>query len=317
MTVLAALLSTVALLLPPADPGPVDTLLSFDPTAGEFAENVAVGDDGTVVVSLSFSRTIRVLGRDGAQRTITLPLAAGGAVGGLVTGRGGTIYASSQGPAAIWAVDPHGAVSRLALLPPDAQPNGLTADRRGNLYAADSRSGTVWRLAPGSDTPEPWVRDELLAPSGATVPGPDGQEFAIPGANGVKVFLGTLYVANSSTARIVRVPIEPDGGAGTPEVAYDGVRADDFAFDICGNLYTATNVFGTVDRVLRDGTVETLLSPEDGVRGPSAVAFGRLLGPERTTLYIANLDLVGTPPRPSLQRVDVGIPGYPLAAPRS
>jgi sugar lactone lactonase YvrE len=99
-------------------------------------------------------------------------------------------------------------------------------------------------------------------------------------------------------------------------VAYDGVIADDFAFDARGNLYATTDPFNTVDVIRPDGSKETLLTAADGLAGPSAVAFGTGRG-ERTLLYVTNLSFFERVPRPSLQRVDVGVPGYriPLGPP--
>jgi sugar lactone lactonase YvrE len=99
-------------------------------------------------------------------------------------------------------------------------------------------------------------------------------------------------------------------------VAYDGVIADDFAFDVHGNLYATTDPFNTVDRVSPDGTQQTLLTAADGLAGPSAAAFGTS-GGDRTSLYITNLSFFEATPRPSLQRIDVGVPGYriPLGPP--
>ncbi|HXV93213.1 MAG TPA: hypothetical protein VD813_07955 [Pseudonocardia sp.] len=299
--------------LPPPDAiGPVETLVSYDPTRPDLAESVAIDRDGTVYVSLITGGVIDVLEPDGERRTITLPVGPGGSVGTLAVGRNETLYASSFTPPALWRVDAAGTATKLTDLPEGAQPNGITFDRYGNLYAADSALGTVWRLAPGATEAEPWVVDDLLAPDpdGITIPG--AEDFPVPGANGVKVFAGRLYVSNSSTATILRIPLRRDGRPGPVEVAYRDVVADDFAFDVLGNLYVTTDPFDTVDRVRPDGTLETLLTAEDGLSGPSAVAFGTRHG-ERTELYITNLALFDpADPRPSLQRVDVGVPGLPV-----
>lgn len=296
--------------VPPAGAvGPLETLVSYDPARPDLAESVAIDRDGTAYVSLITGGVVDVLEPDGDRRTITVPVEQ---LGTLAVGRHGALYASSFDPPALWRVDAAGAATRLATLPDGAQPNGITFDGRGNLYAADSALGLVWRLAPGAGEAEAWAVDDLLAPDPDGIVVPGAEAFPVPGANGAKVFRGALYVSNSSRATILRIPIGRDGAAGPVEAAHPGVVADDFAFDVLGNLYVTTDPFDTVDRVRPDGTLETLLTAEDGLSGPSAVAFGTRHG-ERTELYVTNLALFDRiDPRPSLQQVDVGVPGLPV-----
>jgi hypothetical protein len=74
-----------------------------------------------------------------------------------------------------------------------------------------------------------------------------------------------------------------------------------------------TNFFNTVVRVTQDGATEVLLTFEDGLDGPSSGAFG--VGKDRKSLYIANIAILAfpgqNPRRPSVMRLDVGIPGKP------
>jgi sugar lactone lactonase YvrE len=317
----------LALSSPPAaaahrtpDIGHLETLVSYEPSRGEFAESVALAPDGTAYVSLITGGAIDVREPDGSRRRITLPV---GQVGTLAVGARESLYASSFVPPALWRIDGAGGDAPvavlLATLPDGAAPNGITFDRRGNLYAADSNLGLVWQLARRgaghASTARVWADDPLLA-VGDTVTIPGFEQFPVPGPNGIKVFRGDVYVANSSTARILRIPNGPQGRAGRVSVAFDGVIADDFAFDVHGNLYATTDPFNTVDRVRPDGSKETLLTAADGLAGPSAAAFGTSHG-ERTSLYITNLSFFEQTPRPSLQRVDVGVLGYriPLGPP--
>ena len=316
-----------ALVSPPAiassrsfDVGRLETLVSYDPARGEFAESVALAPDGTVYVSLIGGGAIDVREPDGSSRRVTLPVEQ---VGTLAVGARESLYPSSFAPAALWRIDGAGGNApvavKLAALPEGSAPNGITFDRRGNLYAADSNLGLVWQLprrgAGHTGTARAWADGPLLA-VGDTVKIPGFEQFPVPGPNGIKVFRGDVYVANSSTARILRIPIDPRGQAGQVSVAYDGVIADDFAFDVHGSLYATTDPFNTVDRIRPDGTKETLLTAADGLAGPSAVAFGTSRG-DRTSMYITNLSFFEPTPRPSLQRVDVGVPGYriPLGPP--
>jgi sugar lactone lactonase YvrE len=295
--------------------GGLETVVSYEPTRGEFAESVALAADGTVYVSLINAGQIDAREPNGTYRRISLPVDS---VGTLALGAREALYASSFTPPALWRIDGAGgaapAAVKLASLPEGSAPNGITFDRRGNLYAADSNLGVVWRLARRgaghAPTATMWAGGPLLA-VGDTVTIPGYEQFPVPGPNGVKVFRGALYVSNSSTAQILRIPIRRDGSAGTVTVAHDGIAVDDFAFDVVGNIYATTDPFNTVELLRPDGTTRVLLTAADGLAGPSAAAFGTTRG-DRSTLYITNLSFFERIPRPSLQRVDLPVPGLPI-----
>ena len=85
-------------------------------------------------------------------------------------------------------------------------------------------------------------------------------------------------------------------------------------FDVEGNPYGTTDPFNTVVRVSPDGTQTLLLTGADGLDGPTATAFG--VGRDGKALYITNAAFPFFPGpnpvrRPSLMRLEVGIPGQP------
>lgn len=107
----------------------------------------------------------------------------------------------------------------------------------------------------------------------------------------------------------VRIPINPDGGAGAATVRFRGVQADDFAFDAHGTMYVAANLRNAILRVAPSGRVTTLATKVTaGLDNPTAVAFGT--GPrDRTVLYITNAAYFSPHPRPSVEALPVGSPG--------
>jgi sugar lactone lactonase YvrE len=118
-----------------------------------------------------------------------------------------------------------------------------------------------------------------------------------------------LYVSNTSRSTIVRIPIAADGGAGAPAVRFRGVQADDFAFDVAGNLYMAANLLNEILRVAPSGRVTTLATKaSEGLDNPSAVAFGTRAA-DHTDLYVTNAAYFSAQPRPSVQLLPVGIAG--------
>ncbi len=79
-----------------------------------------------------------------------------------------------------------------------------------------------------------------------------------------------------------------------------------------GALYCGTDPFNRLVKVNADGTSEVLLTVDDGLDGPTSVAFG-VRGEDRQNLYIANaaFPFFTTTFRPSLMRYRVGVTGAP------
>jgi hypothetical protein len=218
VAIVLALSSAPALAGPPSNRvGPLETLVSYDPSRGEFAESVAVAPDGSVYVSLIGGGAVDVLERDGSRRRITLPVQQ---LGTLAVGARETLYASSFAPPALWRVDGAGGASpvavKLASLPDGAAPNGITFDRRGNLYAADSNLGLIWQLprlgAGHASRAQVWADGPLLA-VGDTVKIPGFEDFPVPGPMGSRSSGGTSM---SRTPRLRRSCGSRSGATAAP-----------------------------------------------------------------------------------------------------
>ncbi|HLG76733.1 MAG TPA: SMP-30/gluconolactonase/LRE family protein [Ktedonobacteraceae bacterium] len=290
----------------------VQTIKLFNFSAGQTPENIAINDEGTIYVSLAYASTVWKRTTGGAEETVVLPT-AGGIIVGLALDDNGNldvaVRSSDAQAAGIWQL-PYGHFQqpqRLVSLPTNAFPNGMAFDDDGNLYVADSSLGCIWRVRPASTTADVWLANPLLAPNGTAFQG-----FEFPGANGLKLWHHSLYVSNTSTQTIIRIPLTDNGQPGVPAVLFQQIQADDFAFDVRGNLYVAENARNDLLRVTPDGQ-ETVLATKaaDGLDNPSAVAFGTSDG-DRTDLYITNAAYFSTNPRPSVLRLSVGIPGLPI-----
>ncbi|MEY2513395.1 MAG: hypothetical protein QOJ89_753, partial [bacterium] len=186
-------------------------------------------------------------------------------------------------------------------------PNAIAFDGQGRMYVTDSATGSIYR-AVGDGPLEPWFSDPLLLGDGSF-------GFGVPlGANGIAYRQGSLYVAATEKGRIMRIPVDSHGTAGTPQVVADGpqlVGADGLAFDVRGNLYIAANAQNKLLRLSPGGGIETLATAADGLDFPSGIAFGR--GPlSHSAVFISSFAIGAPGAGPSITEIDVGIPGQPL-----
>ena len=293
----------------------VETLVSFNPAAGEFPEGVAVDKTGNIYVSVTPLGQIRRYAPDGSESLLaTVPATAGFGPTGLALDATGTVYAADVtfDPATrgVYRIGRDGSSERLPGTGGILFANGLAFDQRGNLYVTDSISGAVWRI-PRGGTAEVWAHDPLLAGNGSF-----GFGFPI-GANGIAFQHGELVIANTELSRLVRVPVLPDGSAGAADVLVQAPAlfgADGVALDVKGNLYVAVSGQSTLVRVAPDGgSITTLASATDGLDDDSSLAFGTGRG-DRKALFFVNFALFGPPAsaHPSLSRLEVGVPGVPL-----
>jgi hypothetical protein len=90
-----------------------------------------------------------------------------------------------------------------------------------------------------------------------------------------------VWVANTDRGTLLRIPVTSRGTAGSIGTAADGLEGiDDFAFTgRGGTVLAALNVPDQVALVRADGTHTVVLTGDDGLQNPTAVAVrhGRVL----------------------------------------
>jgi sugar lactone lactonase YvrE len=284
-----------------AESSVVETVTTFDPDALELPEGLAVDRQGDLYVGLVKGEIKKVTPEGQVSSFVTLPDPAPGFLVGLAFDRQEVLYAplASFNPEThgVWEIKEDGTAQRFAALDPQGLPNAIVVDQSGNLLVSDSV----------------WAEDDLLR--GAEEGLPDSLPIGVNGMAFGKDQL--LYVVNDDFGRLMRIPVNPDGSAGSVEVVLEdeGLEgADGIAFDRKDNIYVAVNQQDKLVRITPDEEIETLATA--GLDYPASVAFG--VGEESKVLYVTNLAVLRTQglvegtPNPSLVRLDVDVAGRPL-----
>jgi sugar lactone lactonase YvrE len=290
---------------------PIQTVVAFDPTAGEFPEGVAVGPIGTLYVSL-IEPVGDVVKFEGGSRSVLAHFdAASFGPLGLATDAAGNVYVCvstlDQATRGVYVISPDGTSTRLPGTEGMLFPNGVALDTDGTVYATDSIGGSVWKI-PAGGTGAVWLQDPLLAGTGDF-----GLGFPL-GANGIGIRHDHVFVSNTEGARLVKIPVRDNGAAGTPKVLAEGPElsgSDGVVMSAKGNAFVAVNPANTLVRVARNGSMRTFATAADGLENPASLAFGTVEG-DRRTLYITNFAIFTTPPHPALVKANVGEQGLPL-----
>jgi sugar lactone lactonase YvrE len=289
-------------------PAPCRTITTWP--KGNFAENLVVDSQGHVIVTLHNMGTVtRVDPRSG----IATPVATFDCgVAGLALGQDGAIYVSGgvlgKPPGKIWQVAPDGTKREIATIADATFLNGMTVHPDGRrLLVADSMSGRIYAVATDTGAVDVWLADDRLRP----IP-----NVMVPGVNGIKLFEGYAYISSTVHDTLYRGALAPDGSITALSPFADHLRADDFAFDVDGNLYIATHPANSLVRLSQKGDRATLGDLSQGMICPTAVAFGRLIGDERG-VYVTTTGGVMHRGEDEIQEarllwLDVGANGLPL-----
>lgn len=318
--VLLVAVLTVVLGLPaaPAISEPqVEQLVAFDPDAFEFPEGISIDKPGNIYVSMIALGQIWKIASDGSRSVVATIKTPGFGPAGLEVTPWGEIYVAvgaldletgQTDPATrgVYRVALDGTVVRLPGTGTMRFPNDVTFDERGNVYATDTAGGAIWRI-PRGGVAELWSDAPELAGDGSF-----GFPFRI-GANGIAVRKREVLIGNTERGLLVSLPILPDGTAGGANVVKNTpqlVGVDGIALDVDGNVYAASGVQDLLVRVLRDGTVQTLATAEDGLNQPSTLAFGTARGLQ-DRLHLVNFSIFPPEKTPGILTISVGVPGDP------
>jgi sugar lactone lactonase YvrE len=166
-----------------------------------------------------------------------------------------------------------------------AGPNVLTFDAAGNVYVSDSFQGVIWRTGPDGGTATAWVSSSLLTTSGVPPFGANGLAFNNAGT--------ALFVANTGSDTVVRIPVDAEGRAGTPAVFANSVNgADGLIVDADDNIWVAANQADEIVVLNSSGRHIAKLGDFGGVDAtgrPIGLLFPASLVFSGGSLYVTNL----------------------------
>lgn len=275
--------------------------------AGSFLESVAIDADGHLVIVERTGHNIIRVAPDGTQTVLAHVSDGSGGIAldldGTMVVTSGLLEGDAEGFVTVLAED--GAKRQVIGLPGSRFLNGATLLRPGVFLVADSSTAQIFEIDIRTGESGVWLAHDSLAVN------PD--QPVIPGANGIRIFDGMVYVTNSAQAHVVRIPLLENGKPGAPEIWKTGIVLDDFAFAADGTLYGTTHIFNSVVRIEPDGAVTTIGTAEDGLTGSTAAAFGRTEA-DRNTLYVVTNGGTFLPPPTGIVpaeivRLDVGEAG--------
>jgi sugar lactone lactonase YvrE len=192
------------------------------------------------------------------------------------------------GASKVWRVNPaNGNSSVFTTVTGSAGLNALAFDTAGNVYVSDSSQGIVWRTGPsGAPVATPWAQDPLLQTSGTPPFGANGMDFDSH---------GRLYVANTGDDRVIRIPVDAAGKAGTAEVFVNSVNgADGLLVDERDNIWVCANQADEIVVIDPSGKAIAKLGDFNGIDAsgrPSGLLFPASLVRVGDWIYVTNLSL--------------------------
>ena len=306
-----------------------EVVASFNAENKELPEGIAIDNAGNIYVSLgppAFAGAgfgeIWKIAPDGTRTTLA-QFESGLPAAGLALDAAGNLYYAhptfDEATQGVHRITPDGESERLPGTEAMIVPNGLAFDDDGNLYVGDSIPGLIWRIPSGGEA-EVWLQHEFVAGCG---------EDAQVGANGVVVWEGNLYAANTARGILSRTPIQADGSAGEPDIVagsnecdpeFDELDAmDGIALDTEGNIYALLVLQEKIVKINgTDGSFTTLLTAEDGLHNPASVVFGIGEGNEESIFFTNYAVLPPVPDAtlgPGVLKFDVGVPGVQAITP--
>jgi len=281
-------------------------------------EGVTVGPDGTVYTPSFGFNSKGALGGYGELfvfapngklvKHFPIPGSSPHLIGLVYQQSSKSLLIADLGMGTVWKVDPASETTLLFMTAPTITTapglNALTIDKAGNVYVSDSFQGAIWMTGPGGGTPTAWYAPFNSGQNDLLLPNANPGEVLIPpfGANGIEFNnKGTaMFAMNTAYHSIVKIPVNPDGSAGTAETFVTGINAPDgVAVDGDDNLWVVANQGDEIVVVDPTGKTGKVVAKRgdfngltddgsiDGLLFPASLSFS----PNGKLLYVTNLAL--------------------------
>jgi SMP-30/Gluconolactonase/LRE-like region len=277
-------------------------------------EGVAVAPDGTIYApsfgvnkdgALTGNGEVFVISPTGkVLRHFPVPGSSPHLIGGIFQPSSQQLLIPDLELGVVWQVDPTGASSVFMKAPTVTTAPGLNAmafDKAGNVYVSDSFQGAIWMTGPNGGTPTAWYAPFNKGQSNLLLPTANKGQLLVPpfGANGITFNnKGTaLFVNNTAYHSIIKIPVNPDGSAGTATTFTTGINAPDgVALDRNDNLWVLANQGDEVVVVDPTGKVIQKLGDFDGIAANGSIngllfPASDTFSPDGQFLYVTNLAL--------------------------
>jgi len=295
------------------------------PSGSPMVEGLTVGPDG-LVYAATFNPTAKkgpsqlfTFNQDGTlknqpQNPVNITGSSSAMLGlEVIPGTTNALLVLDFGAGQVLAVDPTKPANNASVcitLPAGDAPksglNGITFDQAGNVYISDSFQGIIWRFSPKEShaacgVASVWASDPVNGTLGGSLLPNNGQapEGVPPfGANGIEFNKAgdTMFVCNTAMDWIVKIPVEADGTAGTPEVFTNSINGcDGLRVGPDNNIWAAANQADEIVVVDPTGKVIAKLGDFNGVQNgqthgllfPASPAFSK----DGQFLFVTNLEL--------------------------
>ena len=244
------------------------TVKQLNTNTGEYPEAVALSRDGKTLFASMFPGD-RLEGFNTSDLSQSFNVALAAPTGIALDSNGDLLVATAPwfrnqvvgGPAnpadqGVWRVTAAGNATKIATLPfANVLPNAIATDATGNIYVSNLLGNEIYQVTTNGNV-SIWAQNALFAgdPSNALRQArpPD---FPI-GVNGMQIRNSTMYVSVTDYGRILAIPINGDGSAGSVSTyiqSSDLVGIDGFDMDAAGNVYGGNTLFSKIQKATPQG----------------------------------------------------------------
>jgi sugar lactone lactonase YvrE len=185
--------------------------------------------------------------------------------------------------------------------------NDMIQDNAGNLYISKANTGEIWTIpnsGPLPRTPVLWSNDPLIATQQNVIV-PTYGVFAANGLAWTNSSRTAMYVHNLGLGRIVYIPVNGDGTAGTGGLLIESellIGSDGMDVDANGYIWSCNNIFDYITRFDPSSKIiDKVVSGYPLLDAPASIKFLPHSATDATrTAFVCNFSARRKPPAASI-----------------